>query len=30
MENHVLGQDDVSHTRMIAPAFIVSELCPFD
>ena len=26
----ILGQDNVSHTRMIVPPFLVSELCPFE
>ena len=27
---YLLGQDNVSQTRIIAPKFLVSELCPFD
>ena len=27
---YVLGQDNVSRTRMIVPPFLVSKLCPFD
>ena len=26
----ILGQVEVSHSRMIVPAFLVSELCPID
>ena len=28
-KKYVLGQDNVSQTRMIAPTFLVSELCHF-
>ena len=30
IEMYMLGQDNVSHTKMIVPHFLVSKLCSFE